>query len=397
MSTPKLTALHIQKAKPKEKDYKLFDCGGLFLLITKTGGKLWRYKYRFEGKEKLLSLGKYPDVGLKEAREKHQEARKLLASGANPSAHRQAQKEAQRAKTANSFELIAREWFNQKLPTWKESHSSTVIRRLERDVFPYLGDQPVTEITAPDVLKVLRRVEERGALETAHREKSICGQIFCYAVATGRTERDPTADLKGALTPIKTQHLAAITEPKRVGQLMRMIENYQGTLVVQCALKLAPLVFVRPGELRHARWQEINWEQAEWRFTVSKTDTEHIVPLSKQAIVILRDIQPLTGHGNYIFHSARSLLRPMSENAILAALRNMGIPKQEMSGHGFRAMARTLLDEELKVRPDLIEHQLAHNVRDPLGRAYNRTQFLGDRHEMMQQWADYLDELKKSA
>ncbi|WP_235109199.1 site-specific integrase [Acaryochloris sp. 'Moss Beach'] len=276
----------------------------------------------------------------------------------------------------------------------KETHSKTIIRRLEKDIFPYIGDRPIAEVSAQDVLQVLRRVEERGAFETAHREKGICSQVFCYAVATGRIEHDPTSGLRGALSSVKTKHMAAITEPMRVGKLMRMIDGYQGTLVVQCALKLAPLVFVRPGELRQALWKDINWEKKQWELISSKTNKGLIVPLSTQAFSILRELQPLTGHGEYIFPGVRPRQRPMSENAILAALRGMGIPKEEMTGHGFRAMARTLLDEELGVNIAWIELQLAHNVKDPLGRSYNRTEFLPQRQEMMQKWADYLDELK---
>lgn len=389
-----LSEVKIRRAKPKEKAYRIWDGKGLYLEITPTGGKSWKYKYRFNHKEKRLGLGRYPEVGLKEAREKLFEERRLLAAGVDPSQHRKARKEADILRSANSLEVIAREWFNRYSQNWAVSHSKTVLRRLERDIFPWIGDRAISEITAPELLAVIRQVEGRGALETAHRELNICGQIFRYAIATGRAERDPSGDLRGALPPVKSKHLAAITEPQRVGELMRMIDGYQGSLIVQCALKLAPLVFVRPGELRHACWKDIDLFKSEWRFTVSKTKTEHIVPLSDQAITILKEINPLTGRGEWVFPSGRTRERPMSENAILAALRSLGVTKQEMSGHGFRAMARTLLDEELKVRPDLIEHQLAHAVKDPLGRAYNRTQFLEERHQMMQQWADYLDELK---
>jgi integrase len=332
---------------------------------------------------------------LKVARERRDEARKLIADGVDPSLHRQAKKKATEVKAANSFEVVAREWFGRYSANWAQSHSKTVMRRLERDIFPWLGSRPIAEITAPELLAVIRKVEGRGALETSHRELNICGQVFRYAVATGRAERDPSSDLRGALPPVKTRHLAAITDPSRVGELLRMIDNYQGGLVVRCALRLAPLIFVRPGELRHARWKEIDLEGAEWRFVVSKTKTDHIVPLSRQAIAILQELQPLTGRGEYLFPSGRSAQRPMSENAVLAALRALGIDKGEMSGHGFRAMARTLLDEELGVRPELIEQQLAHAVKDPLGRAYNRTKHLKERHRMMQQWADYLDDLRK--
>jgi integrase len=317
-----------------------------------------------------------------------------VARGIDPSVARQAQKAAVRAQTLDSFEVVAREWHHKFKGTWADSHAKTVLRRLENDIFPWLGDRAIAEITASELLVVIRQVEGRGALETAHRELNICGQVFRYAVATGRAERDPSGDLRGALPPVQTKHLAAITEPKRVGELMRMLDCYTGGLVVRCALRIAPYLFVRPGELRHAKWADIDLEKAEWRYMVSKTKTDHIVPLSTQAIAILREIQPLTGHREWVFTSGRSPLRPMSENAVLAALRALGIDKEEMSGHGFRAMARTILDEVLGVRPELIEQQLTHVVKDPLGRAYNRTKHLEERHTMMQQWADYLDGLK---
>jgi integrase len=389
-----LSDIKIRNAKPSEKAQRLYDERGLYLEVSPAGGKLWRFKYRMNGKEKRIGFGRYPDVPLALARERREEARKLLAAGIDPSVNRQAQKAAADLSSANSFETIAREWFLRYSPNWAESHSKTVLRRLEKDIFPWMGDRAIAEITAPQLLEVIRRVENRGALETAHRELNICGQVFRYAVATGRAERDPSGDLKGALPPVQTKHLAAITEPKRVGELLNTLDGYQGGLVVRCALRLAPNIFVRPGELRHARWTEIDFEKAEWRYLVTKTKTNHIVPLATQAIAILREIQPLTGHREWVFPSGRSPLRPMSENAVLAALRSLGIDKEEMSGHGFRAMARTILDEVLGVRPDLIEQQLAHAVKDPLGRAYNRTKYLDERREMMQQWADYLDELK---
>ena len=272
-----------------------------------------------------------------------------------------------------------------------------MIRLLELHIFPEVGDRPIHEVTAPQLLDALRRLEECGKLETAHRARGICGQVFRYAIQTGRAERDPAADLRGALPPPQKNHFAAVTEPSRVGEILRAIDAYGGTLVVACALRLAPLVFVRPGELRHAEWADIDMDAGEWRFMVTKTNTPHIVPLSRQAVAILRELKPLTGHGRYVFPSARNPRgdRPMSDNAILAALRRLGIPKDQMTGHGFRAMARTILDEELGSRPDIIEHQLAHAVRDPNGRAYNRTAHLSDRRRMMQDWADYLERLTK--
>jgi len=389
-----LTDTAIRNAKPGEKPIKLFDERGLYLEISPAGGKWWRLKYRFDGREKRLSLGVYPDVSLKTARDRRDAARKLLADGIDPSENRKAQKSARADRAANSFEVVAREWFAKYSTTWAANHGDRIIRRFERDIFPWIGGRPIAEITAPELLTVVRRIESRGALETAHRALANCGQVFRYAIATGRAERDPSGDLRGALPPVKGEHFAATTEPKRVAEILQAMDGYEGTLTVRCALRLAPLVFVRPGELRKAEWAEIDLDAAEWRYTVTKTNTPHIVPLSRQAVEILRELQALTGRGRFVFPSARSNTRPMSDNAILAAMRRSGIGKEEMSGHGFRAVARTILDEVLGVRPDYIEHQLAHAVRDPNGRAYNRTAHLPERRKMMQQWADYLDELK---
>jgi len=392
-----LTNTAVRNTKPGTKPIKLSDGRGLFLLVAPTGGKWWRFRYRFDGKEKLLSLGVYPDVGLKAARDRRDDARKLVADGIDPGENRKAVKAAKAGEVANSFEVVAREWFEKHKQTWAENHSEKIIQRFERDVFPWIGTRPVADITAPELLAVIRRIEGRGVLETAHRALSNCGQVFRYAVATGRAMSDPCRDLRGALTPVKGGHFAALTEPAKVGELLRTLDGYKGSFIVACALRLMPLVFVRPGELRKARWADIDLDAAEWRYTVTKTNTQHIVPLSSQAVAILRELHPLTGSGTFVFPSARSSKRPMSDNAILAAMRRMGITKDEMSGHGFRATARTILDEVLEVRPDLIEHQLAHAVKDPNGRAYNRTAHLPARREMMQQWADYLDKLKAGA
>lgn len=389
-----LTDSAVRNAKPGEHARRLFDERGLYLEVAPAGGKWWRLKYRFAGKEKRLSLGVYPEVRLKAAREHRDKARELLRAGIDPSSHRRVMKATQLENAGNGFEAVAREWYAKMTPTWVPKHADRVLGRLENDVFPWIGSRPVGEITPPEVLQVVRRVENRGAVESAHRVLAICGQVFRYAVATGRATSDPSRDLRGALPPVKPQHLAAVTDPKRVGELLRALDGYEGSLTVRCALKVAPLVFVRPGELRHARWCDIDIDAAEWRFVVTKTDTPHVVPLSTQAVAILRELQPRTGDGTYVFPSPRTSKRPMSDNAVLAALRRLGIPKEEMTGHGFRAMARTILDEALGVRPDLIEHQLAHAVRDPNGRAYNRTAFLPERREMMQRWADYLHELK---
>ena len=371
--------------------------GGLYLEVSPAGGKWWRLKFRFDGKEKRLSLGVYPDVTLKDARDRREEARKLLANGIDPSENRKSQRAAQADRSTNSLEVVAREWFAKFSRTWSAGHRARIVRQFERDIFPWIGQRPIADISAPEVLAVARRIEKRGALETAHRAIRNCGQVFRYAIATGRATNDPTGALRGALPPFRTEHLAAATEPKQFGRVLRAIDGYEGTHVVSCALRLAPLVFVRPGELRHAEWAHVDLDGAEWRYTASKTGTAHIVPLSRQAIEILREVHPITGHGRFVFPSARSNVRAMSDNAILAAMRRMGIAKEEMSGHGFRAVARTILDEVLGVRPDFIEHQLAHAVRDPNGRAYNRTAHLPARKEMMQLWADYLDELKATA
>ncbi len=385
------------KGKATAKPYKMGDAGGLYLEVAPTGAKYWRFKYRIGGKQKRLSMGVYPDVPLAKARERRDEARKLLADGIDPSDHRKATRTARADRAANSFEVVAREWYGKLAPTWNAAHGDRIIRRLERDVFPWIGGRPVAEVTAPELLAALRRIEARGALETAHRALGNCGQVFRYAIATGRAERDPSGDLRGALPPVRGEHFAAVTEPKRLAEILRALDGYQGTFAVQCALRLAPLVFVRPGELRKARWADIDLDAAEWRYTVTKTDTAHIVPLATQAVAILRELHKLTGHGEFVFPGARTNGRPMSDNAILAAMRRLGIPKEEMSGHGFRAVARTILDEVLGVRPDLIEHQLAHAVRDPNGRAYNRTAHLPERRKMMQLWADWLDRQKAGA
>ncbi len=393
-----LSDMKVQKAKSKEKSFALFDGGGLFLLVTPSGGKLWRFKYRYNSKPKLLAFGTYPEISLLDARKRRDDARRLLANNIDPDAIRKAQKQAKNEET-ETFEIIAREWQDKFKSKWQGEYADKIMRRLELNVFPLIGLRPIKDIKAPELLGVIRRVESRDALELAHRIRNICDQIFRYAVATGRTERNPAADLKGALKPVKEKHRAAITDPKRVGELLRAIDGYQGTFVVQCALKFAPFVFVRPGELRHAEWSEINLENAEWNIPASKMKMKeaHLVPLSRQATEILRKLHTLTGSGRYVFPSERSSQRPMSENAILVALRIMGYPKEEMSGHGFRAMARTILDEVLQVRPDFIEHQLAHAVRDPNGRAYNRTAHLNERRKMMQKWADYLDDIKQGA
>ncbi|MFH1911546.1 MAG: integrase arm-type DNA-binding domain-containing protein [Pseudomonadota bacterium] len=393
-----LTDIKIAKTKPQKKPQTLFDGGGLYLLITPTGGKLWRIKYRFDGKPKLLALGAYPAISLAEAREHRTIARKQIVNGIDPAAVKKAQKQAG-TEESTTFEVVAREWHTKFAPSWAASHAKTTISRMERDLFPWIGGRPISEIKAPELLGALRRIESRGALESARRVKIIAGQVFRYAVATGRAERDPSGDLRGALATPQEKHHAAITDPKEVAPLLRALDEYQGHFVVKCALRLAPLFFVRPGELRHAEWAEIDLDEAVWNIPPHKMKTKqaHIGPLSSQAIKILTELKQLTGASRYVFPSGRSFARPMSENTINAALRYMGYDKATMTGHGFRAMARTILDEVLQVRPDFIEHQLAHAVRDPNGRAYNRTAHLEERRKMMQIWADYLDGLKAGA
>ena len=340
-----------------------------------------------------------PDVSLKAARDKRDEARKMLAAKIDPAEHRRALKTAGADRNANSFEVVAKEWFAKYSPGWVKGHADKIIRRFERDVFPWIGKRPIAELTSADVLNVLRRIEKRGAVDTTHRAYQNCAQVFRYAIATSRMAVDPSAALKGALASPTEKHLAAITDPKAVSGLIRAIDGYDGEPVTKAALNLAPLVFVRPGELRGAEWTEFDLDRAEWNIPAHrmKTREPHLVPLSKQAVAILRELHRLTGSNRYVFPGARTNGRPMSENAVNAALRRMGFAKDEMTGHGFRAMARTILDEVLHIRPDYIEHQLAHAVRDPNGRAYNRTAHLAARRRMMQEWADYLDALAQGA
>jgi len=391
-----LTIPQIRATKPNEKPYKLFDGRGLYLEVAPSGGKWWRLKYRYGDKEKRVSLGVFPRVSLADARIELDKTRALLATGVDPGSYRKAMKLARVESTANCFELVAREWAEKQGGTWAPKHKSKTEWILTKNLFPWLGSRPFGEITSPELLAVLRRIESRGALETAKRTKQLAGQVFRYAVATGRAQRDPSQDLRGALAVAQVKHRAAIVEPKDVGPLLRVLEGYDGTAVVRAALRLAPLVFVRPGELRQARWTEIDFNEAVWRIPAArmKMKHDHIVPLSKQAVEILVELQPLTGHFEFVFPSARSPRRPMSDNAVLAAMRRMNIDKETMSGHGFRAMARTILDEVLGYRVDLIEHQLAHAVKDANGRAYNRTTHLPERRKMMQGWSDYLDVLR---
>lgn len=389
-----LTDTAIRNAKPRKKQYKLSDEKGLYLLVM-PAGKYFRLDYRFAGKRKTLALGVYPDVTLKEAREKRNDARKMIGRGIDPVQYKKQTKALLAGRTANGLEAVAREWFVKYKHTWTEGHSRTIIRRLELNVFPWLGNKDVGTITPPELLTVLRRIEDRGALETAHRVKQICGQVFRYAIATGRAERDPSADLRGALPPTKPKRMSTITDPPKIGELLRAIDGYSGHLITRCALRLAPLVFVRPGELRKAEWSEIDMDKAEWKIPAEKMKGRipHIVPLPTQAIEILRSIEPLTGSGRYVFPSLRTTRRPMSNNTVLAALRRLGYAKDEMSGHGFRSMASTLLNEQ-GWNSDAIERQLAHAERNSVRAAYNYAEFLPERKRMMQAWADYLQAIK---
>lgn len=392
-----LTDTAIRTAKPGEKPYKLADEKGLFLLVNPNGSKWWRLKFRFGGKEKQLSFGTYPEVGLKDARGKRDEARKMLADGVDPGENRKAQKTAKSFSAANSFEVVAREWLDNRRDSVTPGQTAKTLAIFENDVFPWMGTTPIAEVDATAVLSVMRRIDQRGARYTAHRAKQRISQVMRYAIATGRAQRDPCPDLKDAIPPARSENFASITDPAGVAEMLRAFDGFKGTFPVRCALLVGPRVFVRPGELRKAEWASIDLDKAEWRYLVTKTKTEHLVPLAAQVVAVLRELHPLTGHGRYVF-PGRDPQKPMSEAAINAALRRMGYDtKTEITGHGFRAMARTILHEELHIKPEVIEHQLAHTVPDALGTAYNRTKFLKERKAMMQLWADYLDKLKAGA
>lgn len=394
-----LSDLQVKNAKPRTKEYKISDGFGLHLLITPTGGKLWRFQYRFANKQKALAFGSYPSITLSDARQRREDARKLIANGVDPSEERKKQKQeidAQTKNDNNTFEIVAREWFAKNEPVWSASHIRTIKSRLERDVYPVIGNRPIAEITRGEIISLLRTVEARGVIETADRIKIYCGQIFRYALNLEKISFNPVSDMRDVLTKREHGHHAAITDPKQFGALLRAIDDYNGSFIVKCALQLAPLFFVRPGELRKAEWSEFDLDAAEWNIPASKMKMKqpHLVPLCKQAVAILKVLQTLTGGDIYLFPCHRTKSRPMSDVAMLAALRRMGFSKEEMTTHGFRATARTILDEVLQIRPDFIEHQLAHAVKDPNGRAYNRTAHLAERRNMMQIWADYLDKLK---
>jgi integrase len=396
---------------------RLSDGDGLMLLLfVKSGAHSWRFDYRFAGKRSMLSFGAYPDTSLALARRKADEARALLAEGVDPSQRRRAVKQAlaeargveerraQGLPPLGSFEAVGREWFEVKKSGWAPGYAEKIIARLEADIFPYLGAAPVASITPTQMLEVLRRIEGRGVIETAHRALENCSQVFRYAVATGRMSTNPARDLKDALHRPEPKHFPAITDPKRLGELLRACDAYAATPVVRAALKLAPMLLLRPGELRFAEWPEIDLDAALWTVPAIRMKRElreklhgapHLVPLPRQAVAVLRDLQKLTGHATMVFRGERHHHRAMSENTINAALRAMGFSAEEVTGHGFRATARTMLHERLGFSPDVIEAQLAHSVRDSLGRAYNRTEFVEQRREMLQTWADYLDQLRR--
>ena len=393
-----LSAVEVRNAKPKDKTYKLSDEKGMYLEVTTTGARYWRLKYRHQGKEKRLALGVYPDVSLSEARASREEARKLIAQGIDPSEARQEAKAEKLLAAASSFEAVAREWHEKFSRTWTPLTGARILQRLEADVFPAIGKKPIAEITAPILLACLRKIEARGVHYTAHKARQYAGQVFRYAIATGRAERDPSADLRGALAPVQEVHRAAVTDPKKVAELLRAIDGYTGQFVTSSALKLAPLTFVRPGELRQAEWAEFDMDAKEWRIPAEKMKMReaHIVPLSDQALAILAALHPLTGGGKYLFPSLRTANRPMSDNTVNAALRRLGYGSDEMTGHGFRSIATTLLNEQGWHR-DAIERQLAHAERDQIRAAYNRAEHMPERRKMMQAWADYLDAIKKGA
>lgn len=392
-----LTELKIKAAKPQEKPYKLADERGMYLHVHPTGGKLWRMDYRFDGKRKTLSIGAYPDVSLAFARARRDEARTKLASGIDPSAFKKAAKAARLMSAANSVKAVSLEWLHKQKPRWSDDYHKRVLARLDNNVWPWLGNRPIAEIKAMDIMECLRRVESRGSHYMAGRVRETVGKVMCYAVATGRAEHDPTPSLRGALTSHTTKHMASVTDPKHVGEILRSFDAFSGTFIVRTALHLAPLVFSRPGELRQMRWKDLDLESGVWSLDRGsmKMRREHIVPLSRQAVALIKAIHPMTGDVSYVFPGARDLKRPMSNSTLNAALKRLGIDTQEeLTGHGFRAMARTILRERLKFDAEIIECQLSHAKKGSLGDAYDRTQFMAERIEMMQAWADYLDALK---
>jgi integrase len=401
-----LTDTAIRKATPGSKPVRMFDGRGLYLEVSPKGGKWWRLKFRFDGKEKLLSLGTYPEVSLKKARDKREGARALVAAGVDPSAVRKAEKASRTGAGAGSFEAVAREFHETQRAQWSDPHAKRWLERLEKDVFPYLGTRALPDISAPLLLETLRRVEARGVRETVHSIMQACGQVFRYGIATGRGERNPASDLRGALRPVLVKNMAAVTEPAAVGALLRAMDDYQGAPLTRGALQLSALLFQRPGNVRAMRWTalDLDAEAPTWtipaaemkRSRYGKTNGRpHLVPLPRQAVSILRDLAPISAHGSYVFPSLLGEGRPMSENTVNTALRRLGYDKDTATAHGFRAMARTLIAEQLNINPEVIEAQLAHGKSGPLGAAYDRAEFMAQRRSMMQHWADYLDRLRQ--
>lgn len=388
-----LTDTRLRSLKNPESVTRLFDGGGLYLEVHPNGARYWRLKYRFGGKEKRLALGVYPEVALKDARIKRDDARRVLHQGEDPGAVRKEEKAQLVSDATSAFRLVAAEW--NKRQKASEDHRAQTWHRLEANIFPWLGDRSVDDLGAKDVLDVLRRIEARGALELTQRLRQTCSQIFDFAIASGLTEKNPARALRGALATPPERHLAAVLDPAELGKLLRAIEGYSGSDIVRAALRILPHVFSRPGELRAMTWAELDLSKAEWSLPAErmKMKRPHMVPLSRQVVAIIRDIEPLTRKSKFVFPTPRSNDRCLSENAFTAALRSLGFSGDVVTAHGFRATARTLLDEQLKFRPDIIELQLAHTVKDANGRAYNRTSHIDDRRTMMQAWSDWLQTL----
>ncbi len=395
-----LTEVEVKQAKAKEKPHRLSDQGGLYLEVSPKGSKYWRYKYRIstgaQRIEKRLALGVYPEISLKNARELHREAHALVSQGGDPSLVKREQKALAEVASLNTFGSLGEDWFATQSPDWSPTHAIRQRRLFGKDLLP-LHELAIDKIAAPELLGVLRVIESRGALETARRTNQVASQIFDHAIAVGAAEVNPAVGIKNALKKPKSKHHAAILDPGELAFFLRSVDNYVGTLVVQIALMLTPLLLVRPGELRHMEWGEVSLEEGKWLIPAAKTKRrrDHFVPLASQAVSLIAQLKPYTGDGQYVFPSARGGERPMSENAVLYAMRGLGITKEEATPHGFRATARTLMEEQLGIRSDLIEHQLAHVVRDATGEAYNRTRFFPERIKLMQRWADYLEDLKE--
>jgi integrase len=401
--TNKLTELALRNAKPGDRPRRLADGGGLFLEIRPNGSKYWRLAYRYAGKQKVLALGVYPDVSASAARKIAQEAKEHLAEGRDPGVIRKILKGTSTPK--NTFQAVGNEWIEKFKHLWSENHLKSVSGRLQRDIYPWIGNRPVGEITAPELLAVLRRIEARGHIESAHRASTNAGQVFMYAIATGRAERNPAADLKGAIPPAIVKHMSTIIDPGQVGELLRAISRYHGSPLTKYALQLAIHVFLRSGELRLAAWSEVDFDKAEWRIPSSrmkgsKRDKEaspgayHLVPIATQVLQILRELHAQTGQGKFLFPGLRSTTRPISDATLTNALRRMGYSQEELHVHGFRAMARTLIRQELGFDEEPIERLLGHSVKGPLGAAYNRADFVVEQRKMMQAWADYLERLE---